>query len=505
MQKIDIFTYIRENWKVLTRTHRQLAEAAIDPKFQSKVDEKWIVYLPAHENIEKIREQLAKEMSPQNFEKIQLTPLPEKQNNDLPPGLLYLPRPYIVPGGRFNEMYGWDSYFIQLGLLRDGLIDQARDLTENCLYEIRKYGKILNANRSYYLTRSQPLFLTEMILGIYAQTKDRAWLDATLPEIESYYHFWMTEPHLTPATGLSRYYDFGEGAAQEVLSGERDAQGRSHYDLIQDYFRTHQVEDFDLAQYYDRKTDTLSALFYKGDRSMRESGFDPSNRFGPFNIDIIHYNPVCLNSLLYRMEMETAEIFEILNRTTEATPWRERAEKRKRQINSLLWDKEQGLYADYNFVTKRLRNYPYLTTFYPLWAGLATHDQAARLVKNLALFECDGGLMTSTTTSGNQWDAPFGWAPLELLAIQGLRRYGYNEEADRLSIKWLSLIHREYQQHGTIVEKYDVVNSRSQISEQIKFGYHTNEIGFGWTNASFTVLYDALPVGMQISLFQLVD
>src|SRR5581483_3320375 len=158
-----------------------------------------------------------------------------------------------------------------------------------------KYGKVLNANRTYYMTRSQPPFLTQMVLGVYEQTHDRKYLEDALPKIEKYYQVWMTQPHLTPETGLSRYFDMGEGPAPEVVSAERDAQGRTHYELVKDYFKTHQITDYDVTQYYDRQTDQLTPLFYKGDRSMRESGFDPSNRFGPFNIDIIHYNPVCLN------------------------------------------------------------------------------------------------------------------------------------------------------------------------------------------------------------------
>src|SRR5690348_8460141 len=130
-------------------------------------------------------------------------------------------------------MYGWDSYFIQKGLLRDGEIQLAKDMADDFLYEIREYGKILNANRTYYLTRSQPPFLTEMILGVFERTHDRQWLASTVPEIEKYYRYWTAGKHLTP-TGLSRYFDLGEGPAPEVLAAERDAQGRTHYDLVKE-------------------------------------------------------------------------------------------------------------------------------------------------------------------------------------------------------------------------------------------------------------------------------
>ena len=225
---------------------------------------------------------------------------------------------------------------------------------------------------------------------------------------------------------------------------------------------------------------------------MRESGFDPSNRFGPFNIDIIHYNPVCLNSLLYLMEAQTADILATLDRANDARSWRTRATERAQRINQLMWDDKDGLYYDYDFATKSLRHYPFLTTFYPLWAGLASKEQAARVEKNLSLFERNGGLQTSTHVSGNQWDSPFGWAPLQMIAAEGLRRYGYRQDAERMSMKWLGLIYRDFLRRGFIVEKYDVVNSSSDVESQIHFGYSANQAGFGWSNAVFTQLYDEL-------------
>ncbi len=151
-----------------------------------------------------------------------------------------------------------------------------------------------------------------MMLGVYDQTEDRTWLRSAVPAIERYYDFWTTGPHAIPGVGLSRYFDLGEGPAPEVVSDEKDADGRTHYDRVREYYRTHDVADYDVGLYYDRARDRLTDLFYKGDRSMRESGFDPSNRFGPFSVDIIHYAPVCLNSLLYVMEEDAARITETL-------------------------------------------------------------------------------------------------------------------------------------------------------------------------------------------------
>ena len=225
---------------------------------------------------------------------------------------------------------------------------------------------------------------------------------------------------------------------------------------------------------------------------MRESGFDPSNRFGPFSVDIIHYNPVCLNSLLYLMEMQTAEIAGLLGLDADAQVWRRRAITRAERINRLMWDAEDGLYYDYHFGHERRRKYAFLTTFYPLWAGIATRQQAARVAANVPRFEQPGGLQTSAVASGNQWDAPFGWAPLQLIAVQGLRRYGFSDLADRITMKFLSLVRDEYLKSGNIVEKYDVVHRTAEVSGDIRFGYRSNETGFGWTNAVFIALLDEL-------------
>jgi alpha,alpha-trehalase len=488
-----ILDYIRRTWTALTRSNRTLARSAVDPKFHPLPDGRWPVYVSPAGSLGEVQAQLRAQLPAEDFRTIELRPLPQDPAQVRDHGLLYLPGPYVVPGGRFNEMYGWDSYFIQLGLLRDHFDAVAKDMADDFLYEIRRYGKILNANRTYYMTRSQPPFLTEMLLNAYERTHDRKWLEDSAPAIEEYYRYWTSEPHLTPATGLSRYFDLGEGPAPEVLASERDSQGRTHYDLARQFFRTHSIADYDVAQYYDSKRDQLTSLFFKGDRSMRESGFDPSDRFGPFSIDIIHYNPVCLNSLLYMTELQTADIMRILNRAEAEGAWRKRALHRADLINRLMWDERDGLYEDYEFVHQRRRKYPFLTTFYPLWAGIATRDHAARVVRNLPMFERSGGLQTSTNRSGEQWDAPFGWAPLEMLAVEGLRRYGYNQEADRISIEFLSLVLEQYRNSGTIVEKYDVVRRTAELRGEIRFGYRSNEAGFGWTNAAFAALFDRLP------------
>ncbi len=500
---LDIRQYIKQSWTTLRRSNSALMKSAAD----SKVGESGsvILYIPPSENPQKIKNKLQRDLTPAELRKVEVLQLRESGKSGSfsgikDPGLLYLPKPYVVPGGRFNEMYGWDSYFILLGLVRDGELRLARDMTDNCIYEVENYGKVLNANRTYYLTRSQPPFLTRMILETYTRTGNLKWLRSTLPAVERYYSYWTVEPHRTPATGLSRYYGGADTPAPEVVYGERDSSGRNYYDRVREYFRTHTVSEYDVSRFYDRASDTLTSLFYLADRAMRESGFDVSTRFGPFSADILDYNPVDLNCLLYRMEMDTAAICTLLDRPREARLWSERGQHRAAEINRLMWNDQAGLYFDYDFERHRQSGYTFVTTFYPLWAGVASPEQAARVAANLPSFERAGGLQTSTHVSGDQWDAPFGWAPMQVIAVQGLRLYGFNEAADRISKEFLSMVMRDFAKHGTIVEKYDVVAAKSNLAGQVKFGYESNEIGFGWTNAAFVVLSDTMSPRARLEL-----
>lgn len=478
--------YVRATWGPLTRTLRDLPRAAVDPKAPRPAGTPWPVYIAASEDQARIAAVLADALPAEALGTISLRVLPAGGEAPPEPGLLFLPRSYVVPGGRFNEMYGWDSYFIVLGLLDDRQVGLARDMADNFLYEVARYGSVLNANRTYYLTRSQPPLLAPLVRAVFDATGDRAWLAAARPALEATYAHWTSPPHLVEPFGLSRYFDHGEGPAPEVVSGERDAEGRTHYDRVRAYYREHDGGEaelgYPLAPFYDRRADRLTPLFYKGDRSMRESGFDPSDRFGRFGVDVIHYLPVCLNTLLYQMELDLADIDALLGDAPAAQAFRERAARRGARISELLWDEQAGLYFDYDFETRRRRVYPFATTFWPLWAGLSSPEQARRVRANLPLFERPGGILTSTRVTGSQWDAPFGWAPLQLFAVQGLARAGYPADAARIARAFLSMLVEDLGRRGTLVEKYDVERRTSAISGVLRFGYQTNEIGFGWTN-----------------------
>ena len=436
-------------------------------------------------------------------------------------GLLFLDHPYVVPGGRFNEMYGWDSYFIIRGLLRDGRVDLARDMVENFFFEIEHYGGVLNANRTYYLSRSQPPFLTSMILGVYEADKaagknDQAWLERAYKDASQDYQLWAHEPHLAGATGLSRYFDFGTGPAPEELHNDP-----GYYRAVAGYYLLHPTSAaghlmmekssnpesgplFTLAvcsgeQFTGQESAgctrvqdlQLTPEYYKADRSMRESGFDPSFRFGAYAGDTQFYAPDCLNSLLYKTEKDLEHIATLLGKTAEAGQWAQRAQARREAINKYLWDPQRGMFFDYDFRNGARSTYHYITTFYPLWAGLATPEQARAVERNLGIFEHAGGLAMSDQPTGVQWDYPYGWAPTQLLAIEGLRRYGFNDDANRLSYKFLSMVDDNFRRDGTIREKYNVVTRSDET--KIAVGYEANVIGFGWTNGAFLALLHELP------------
>ena len=172
-----ILDYIKTTWGTLTRSNKDLAKAVVDPKFKPGPDGRWALYISRTEDAQLVEEGLRREMPAAGFQTIKIEQLPEDLDNLQRQGLLYLPKAYVVPGGRFNEMYGWDSYFIQVGLLQDNEVEMAKNMADNFLYQVKNYGKVLNANRSYYLNRSQPPFLTQMVLGVYAKTHDRKWLE----------------------------------------------------------------------------------------------------------------------------------------------------------------------------------------------------------------------------------------------------------------------------------------------------------------------------------------
>jgi alpha,alpha-trehalase len=488
----DILSYIASSWDTLTRSPDR-CETVADPKVTSYS----YLYMPADSPmpaaVQDLRREchVAVERLPKNLHGVRDSVAGEVA----PAGLLYLEHPYVVPGGRFNEMYGWDSYFIIRGLLRDGRLDLARGMVENFFFEIEHYGAVLNANRTYYLTRSQPPFLTSMILAVYdaeraAGREDREWLAKAYDFAAKDYALWTRKEHLAGGTGLSRYHDYGNGPAPETVKDEPD-----YYAKVAAFFRAHpDLNHGELLEGTGGAAPRLSASYYAGDRAMRESGFDISFRFDPYGARTQYFAPVCLNSLLYKEEKDLEQIGTVIGRDAEAREWQRRANARRQMINRYLWDAERGEFFDYDFSRKVRSTYEYATTFYPLWAGLATEQQARAVAQNLKIFEQPGGLVMSGQDTGVQWDYPYAWAPVELLAVEGLRHYGFDEEANRISREFLSMVRENFEREGTIREKYNAVTRSSEV--KVSAGYAANVVGFGWTNGVFLELLHELPQGM---------
>ncbi|KKZ66079.1 alpha,alpha-trehalase [[Emmonsia] crescens] len=426
---------------------------------------------------------------------------------------------FIVPGGRFNECYYWDSYFACLGLLEVGRIDLVRDILNNFIFQVKHYGKIPNANRSYYLCRSQPPFLSDLAVRTFKGIDNKE--EATevlragiLAAIREYFTVWMSEPRYDPATGLSRFKPPGKGIPLEVEEGHFDA---VLYKYAEKYACT--IPEF-IKQYNSGNLNEPQLdEFFMHDRGVRESGHDTSYRFDQGCADLA---TVDLNCLLYKYENDIAwAIKTVFNdklpipaewrmpdmkdgHVESSASWLQRANQRQERANKYLWDPEQGMYFDYNTRTGKRTTYEYVTTLYPLWCGIASREQAESLVtRALPKFECVGGLSTSTEKSRGpvsmphrppkQWDFPFGWAPHQVLAWDGLKRYGYTHEMERLVYRWLQLMVRvAVNYHGAIVEKYDVtqLDNPSQVDAEygnqgLDFKYANIE-GFGWSNASFS-------------------
>ncbi len=510
--------YIHGAWQTLARSQMDCKSLS-----DSKVATTPILYLPA--GMAKTNE--LSELEARCGIKVVNLPkaidrLGDLKPQDLPaPGLLYLPKPYVVPGGRFNEMYGWDSYFIVLGLVADQQNEMAKNMVDNQLFEVENYGAVLNANRSYYLTRSQPPFLSSMIRAVYEapgsfadHTAARAWLAHAYGLAQKDYSTWTRPEHLAGATGLARYYDYGVGPVPEM------ADDNGYYaDVIRILLQHPNSADaraFLLkgAEHPDEKEAArlkvvscdvkesvvcarawangyrLTKDFYAGDRAMRESGFDPSNRFEAFSGATHHYAPVCLNSLLYKYENDLAHFATLLGMPREALRWRHRAKVRAAAMQRYLWRESEGVFADYDFLLHKSSGYAYITSLYPLWAGVATQEQANRMVKKLNLFERTGGLSMSHTQTGLQWDEPFGWAPTTWIATAGLAESGHRQDALRIAGKYCATVDKGFAEDGTIREKYNVVSGNSNV--QVQTGYKSNEIGFGWTNSVYLKMRELL-------------
>lgn len=395
--------------------------------------------------------------------------------------LLTLPYEYVVPGGRFGEQFYWDTYFIMLGLAADDKWSEIEAMMKNYRYMIRKYGFIPTANRTYFLSRSQPPFFAAMVKLLASRKgKQRIYLEY-LPYLLAEYRWWMKgrtklakQEHKAYArvvempdhTLLNRYYDNKTTPRPESLR-----------------------EDIETADHAEGRE---ASRLYLHLRAAAESGWDFSSRWftDPHDIRTIHTAdvvPVDLNCLLHELESTIADCYEVMKNSLLERKFRRLAEKRAAAINKYCWNAPAGIYGDYNFHHFALTPHATLAMVFPLYAGIANQVQAnsvARILKRD--FLKPGGLVTTLVENGQQWDAPNGWAPLQWVAIQGLRRYGHADLASEIKRRWVNANLAVYKDRQKLVEKYDV-SGKSGLGSG---GEYPVQDGFGWTNGVLATLLD---------------
>ncbi len=395
--------------------------------------------------------------------------------------LLPLPQPYVVPGGRFREIYYWDSYFTMLGLEESGRRDLVVDMIHDFAYLIDTYGHVPNGARTYYLSRSQPPLFFGMVGLLSSDDPARAFVQY-LPELKREYAFWMEGAQSLRRGGAHRrVVALPDGSVLNRYWDDRDTPR-------DESFR----EDRELARTSGREPRQL----FRDIRAGAESGWDFSSRwFADANtrakIDTTEIVPIDLNSLLFGLENAIRAGCQRQADIACANEFAARAAARHAAIDRYLWDASSGAYFDYRW-THRVRGTQLsAATLYPLFVALASQSQAASVAKIVTrdLLK-PGGIVTTMLETGQQWDAPNGWAPLQWIAVAGLRSYHRDSLAETIACRWMINVNEVYRQSGKLVEKYDVISTGRSGGG----GEYPTQDGFGWTNGvmrKFIALYPA--------------
>lgn len=392
--------------------------------------------------------------------------------------LVALPHPYVVPGGRFSEQFYWDSYFIMLGLAADKRWDMIEGMIKNYAYMVRKFGFIPTANRTYFLSRSQPPFFSHMV-RLLAKHRGKRILVEYLPYMLLEYRFWMKGRRKLGPTEHKAYARVVEMPNGMLLNRYYDNKVTPRPESLREDVET-------ASEAGDRQADRL----YLHLRAAAESGWDFSSRWfsDPHDIRSIHTAdiiPVDLNSLLYQLEMTIADAYLMLRQPLIARKFQVQAERRAKAIQEYCWDKKDNFFVDYNFHHGRTTGCLSLAGVFPLYARIATAKQAEAVARRLeADFLKPGGLVSTLINNGQQWDAPNGWAPLHWVAIEGLRNYGYYELANEIKTRWVALNTKVFDAKHKLIEKYNVESPDGLGGG----GEYPLQDGFGWTNGVLAAL-----------------
>lgn len=390
--------------------------------------------------------------------------------------LIPLPYPYIVPGGRFREIYYWDSYFTMLGLQKSGRIDLIENMVKNFAYLIHTIGHIPNGNRTYYISRSQPPFFS-MMVGILQRVKNDTVLKEYLPALEKEYNFWMDgSDKVSPkdptfrrvvlmpdGSILNRYWDDNPTPRPEAY-----------------------IEDIHVAKTSDKEMQEV----YRNIRAAAESGWDFSSRWFAdeqymHTIQTTDIIPVDLNCLLLNLEKTLLACY-LQNKNEEAIErFIKKIESRHTAIQQYCWNQKKGYYFDYHIQQQKHTDRITMAGCFPLFLSVADAEQAAAVAVVLKeQLLSAGGVLTTTLHTGQQWDAPNGWAPLQWVAYKGLSNYQHQELADEIKRRWMLLNEKTYQETGKMMEKYNVQDTHTKAGG----GEYPNQDGFGWTNGVYLAM-----------------
>ena len=392
-----------------------------------------------------------------------------------------LPYPYVVPGGRFREVYYWDSYFTMLGLEDDGEHQLALDLLNDFGFELDHYGKVPNGNRSYYLSRSQPPFFSLMVRLIASAESSGAEV-TYLPQLQREWDFWMEGADgLPPGEASRNTVRLADGTVLNRYWDARDAPRDESY-----------KEDVETAAASGRPPE----LVYRNLRAAAESGWDFSSRWLADGktlgtVRTLSILPVDLNCLLVHLEETLSQAYRAQGDAELAAAYHSRAHSRSDAIRRRMWDAQDGAFSDYLWETGEFTGAVSAATLYPLFLRVATASQARVVAATVERKLLDvGGLATTLVTSGQQWDAPNGWAPLQWIAVVGLRNYGFDRLAHEIAERWVHENIAGYRHYAKLVEKYNVTTPGG---DEGGGGEYATQIGFGWTNGVLVALTSLYP------------
>ena len=384
--------------------------------------------------------------------------------------LLPLPKPYVVPGGRFREVYYWDSYFTMLGLAESDHWDKISDMVDNFAYEIDTFGHIPNGNRSYYLSRSQPPFFSLMVELL--ATHDSDALKKYRPQMEKEYAYWMDGVDaLQPGQANKRVVKLDDGAVLNRYWDDRDTPRPESW-----------LDDVNTAKSNPNRPATE---IYRDLRSAAASGWDFSSRWmdDPQKLGTIRTTsivPVDLNALMFKMEKLLARASQESGDAASASKYETLATARQKAIESHLWNDKEGWYADYDLKSKKVRNQLTAAALFPLYVKAAAQDRAEKVAAaTSSRLLKPGGIATTTVNSGQQWDAPNGWAPLQWVAAEGLQNYGQEKVSMDVTWRFLKNVQHTYDREKKLVEKYDVSTTGTGGGGG---GEYPLQDGFGWSN-----------------------